>query len=172
MSTRHIIRGTQAVVEEMFVDSKETFDKIFVGYVEKYNKYGFIQINFYDEYRDKKYCKKPIKRHVTRSQDIAAMWEQFPIKDYYILDDTIRLSPEKDSEEVYFIITANEYGETSALSMDRNKSMYTADLTEAWFTFDKEQALRVAQKLTKKYMKLFVYKAASDIIILDEYERC
>ena len=172
MSTTHIIRGSTAVVEEMFIDLQQAMDLIFAGYIEKYNKYGFVQINFYDEYKNRKYCKKPIKRHVTHSEDVALMWNKFPIKDYYVIDDVIRLSPTTESEEVYFIITADDCGMNAALKFDRTQSMYTSDLTEAWFTFDKEQASRLAAKLTRKYLKLFVCKAASDVVVIDDYERC
>lgn len=160
--TELIISGTGFSISEIFVDSYNE-DAVYAAKVERVNNYGYFEISI--DGTDRR-----LKRHLSDCQDLYGICVARQVRGLHCLGpDVYVLDSVDEFEEVYFIKLYTEEG-CKYLSRTRQVSEYTDYITKAWFTFDKEQADRFATRLTLKYMKPYEVVAASNAIVLDEYE--
>lgn len=137
-----------------------------IGEVVKFNKYGFMEIQF-----DNK--PKHIKRHLSDCDDITGMLLGKTLRNLTLQDDRwviIHNGKELINEEVWVIKLYNNDGYEVYLSRSDKYGYSTSDITKAWFTFDYNIAKGYANKQSIAYMKAFTPTCVSDDIKLDVYE--
>lgn len=126
------------------------------------NQYGFFEITL-----DNK--KLHLKRHISKCDDLIGMCYPYSIHGLHNLGDTYVLDVPEDYEEVYFI-QITEDGTPKYVTRKEFGVTYTEDITDAWFTFDKGQALNIAAKFSMKKLIIHNVVDTKKAITLSRYE--
>lgn len=134
--------------------------------VVRFNKFGYVSIGILGK-------DKFIKRHLSDCEDIRSITIGSAIRNMVFSHDRwviIHEGAEPLSEDVYVLRTYNNQGKVMYLSRSTVNGRTTEDITKAWFTFMKEQAVRYATKMTLMYMHVFEAVNVEDVIQLQHYE--
>lgn len=143
----------------LFIDNNLDMNKPYISMI---NRYGFIKAVYGD---------KVVKRHIVDISDIKGIFMTEDLQDIVYLDELgIRIIKHRFTRidsECFVIRTYDELSNVGFI--DRNGN-FTFDITKAWFTFDKSQALSYSGRLLLKDMKIYEAVSVNDVIDLDIYE--
>lgn len=133
--------------------------------VTMFNKYGYIGVTLGNN-------SKLVKRHLSDCEDIRSLTIgsaprnlEFRDKRWIVIHDGIELP----SSDVYVVGTCIT-GEQLFIARSSAESKMTSDITKAWFTFVREQAVGYADKLSIITMCAYEIYSVEDIIELQHYE--
>ena len=155
------ISGTSFNLNDVFTD-KGYIHEDYIAYVSKVNEFGFFEIKLNNS--DKK-----IKRHLTNCTDLMQIGLNGYINGIYQSNDgSYHLYFTGDTEDAY-VVSKEIDGELCYLARVRKDGIFTNGITLAWFTFDKEQAKRYAERLTIQELTIYTVYNIKDIIKLDSY---
>ena len=142
----------------LFVNDKLDFNK---PYISKINRYGFIQAVYGD---------KVVKRHISKVSDIKGIFMTEDLQDIVYLGELgvriVKHRYTRVSSECFVIRTYKD----NVLGYVSLTGDFTTDITEAWFTFDKSQALSYAGRLLLKGLRVYETMSVDDAIELNIYE--
>lgn len=161
--TISIIAGSDFVVSNLWQLGK--FNNDYAAEVIQFNKMGYIGIKVRGN-------DNIVRRHLSDCEDIRSMTINSNIKNLmfdgkrWVL---IHEGEELSSQDVYVVRIMGESGVPYYLSRTTSDSSITSDITKAWFTFSKEQALRYARRLSLTRMKPYECVKADDVIELHHY---
>lgn len=137
------------------------------GVVVEFNKYGYIGVKV--DGRD-----DIVKRHLSDCEDLRSMVLGSSIRNLVFEDGrwiVVHDGHEIPSSDVYIIKFYNQCGEDVYLSRSSADGHATLDITKAWFTFIKEQAVNYASKKSIMNMRAYTAVNVEDIIKIQRYEQ-
>ena len=129
----NVIAGTTVDVDEIFCDEQDIAE--YIAQVIHVDEYGFYEIEFVTS------DKKNIKRHVSDISGIDVTLIYGNIKGLINIDGTIHIC-KPDHFDVAYVICTEVDGQL--MYYPRIGKALTTNITEAWFTFNQEQAQHFA----------------------------
>lgn len=134
--------------------------------VVKFNKFGYVGIKV--KGRD-----GIVKRHLSDCEDIRSMLIGSAVKNLAFENNRwtiIHKGDELISEDVYVVKLQNRYCGEHYISRSNVEGYVTDDITKAWFTFEREQAVGYANKMSIKRLMVYTAVKVEDAIKLEHYE--
>lgn len=151
------LHGTTFDIDLTFTDDTVTAE-VYIAEVINVNKYGFVEVLVYNG-------DKHIKRHISHADDLWFLSRYGIIRGIVQDNDQMKISAPQSFKPAY-CIAIDEDGVTKFIARTRDNGILTTDITEAWFTFDRDQCSRLVTKLIVKNARAFrIFNIDNDIQI-------
>lgn len=160
-----IISGTDYNISGIQQLGKTNSD--YIAEVIKFNKFGYIGIKVYGK-------DIIMRRHLSDCEDVRSMIINMPMRNLEFVDGrwvVIHEGKELPSDDVYVVRTNGSGKDQAYIARSQVDGFVTSDITRAWFTFDKQQAIKYATRMSLCNMRVYETLNVADIIKLQHYEK-
>lgn len=134
--------------------------------VVKFNKFGYVGIRVEGK-------NELVKRHLSDCEDVRGMVIGSSVRNLIFEDSRWFVTHngiELPSEDVYVVKFYDQCCEEIYVARSTVDGYSTRDITKAWFTFNKEQAVNYANKKAIMNMRVYTAVNVESIISLQYYE--